>query len=83
MLLVLGGDLDDDVLEGLVTGLAARASGVVVAAPRRDSGLAVLDELGVVTTVDGVDGAAGRLAAVLALTPGRGRSGRLLRCVGI
>ena len=68
VLLVLGGDLDDDVLEGLVTGLAARASGVVVAAPRRDSGLAVLDELEVVTTVDGVDGAAGRLAAVLSLT---------------
>ncbi len=68
VLLVLGGDLDDDVLEGLVTGLAARASGVVVAAPSRDRGLTVLDELGVVTTVDGVDGAAGRLAAVLALS---------------
>jgi hypothetical protein len=68
VLVVLGEDLDENVLEGLVTGLAARAAGVVVAAPQRGSGLTVLDELGTVTTVDGVDGAAGRLAAVLALS---------------
>jgi len=67
VLLVLGDDLDDNILEGLVTGLTARASGIVVAAPGRDSDLSTLDELGTVTTVDGVSGATGRLAAVLAL----------------
>ena len=67
VLLVLGDDLDDNVLEGLVAGLAERASGIVVAAPVRDSDLSTLDELGTVTTVDGVTAATGRLAAVLAL----------------
>lgn len=67
VLLVLGDDLDDNIVEGLVTGLASRASGIVVAAPGRDSDLSTLDELGTVTTVDGVSGATGRLAAVLAL----------------
>lgn len=75
VLLVLGDDLDDNILEGLVTGIASRAAGVVVAAPDRRSDLDTLDELGTVTTVDGVTGATGRLAAVLALaraedTPG-------------
>lgn len=67
VLLVLGDDLDDNIVEGLVTGLAARASGIVVAAPGRDSDLSTLGELGTVTTVDGVSAATGRLAAVLAL----------------
>ncbi len=67
VLLVLGDDLDDNIVEGLVTGLAARASGVVAAAPGRDSDLTALEDLGTVTTVDGVTGATGRLAAVLAL----------------
>lgn len=67
VLLVLGDDLDDNIVEGLVTGLVSRASGIVVAAPGRDSDLATLDELGTVTTVDGIAGATGRLAAVLAL----------------
>lgn len=68
VLLVLGDDLDDDIVEGLVAGIAARASGVVVAAPGRDSDLSALDQLGTVSTVDGVTGPAGRLAAVLALS---------------
>lgn len=67
VLLVLDRDLDDDVLGGLVAGLASRASGVVVAGPGGARDLDVLQDLGSVTTVDGVDGAAGRLAAVLAL----------------
>ncbi|MGZ5405310.1 MAG: copper transporter, partial [Nocardioides sp.] len=45
VLLVLGDDLDDNIVEGLVSGLASRASGIVVAAPGRDSDLSVLDEL--------------------------------------
>jgi hypothetical protein len=68
VLLVLGDDLDDNIVEGLVAGLAARAAGVVVTAPARGSDLSTLDQLDDVTTVDGVDGATGRLAAVLALS---------------
>lgn len=75
VLLVLGDDLDDNIVEGLVTGLASRASGIVVAAPGRDSDLSILDELGTVTTVDGVSGATGRLAAVLALARTEGSPG--------
>ena len=67
VLLVLGDDLDDNIVEGLVAGIATRASGIVVAAPGRDSDLSTLEDLGTVTTVDGVSGATGRLAAVLAL----------------
>lgn len=67
VLVVLGDDLEDHVVADLVGGLASRASGVVVAGDDRDGDLAVLDELGSVTTVDGVGGASGRLAAVLAL----------------
>jgi hypothetical protein len=67
VLVVLGEDLDDHVVADLVSGLADRAAGVVVAAPERKSDLAALDELGTVTTVDGISGATGRLAAVLAL----------------
>lgn len=75
VLLVLGADLDDYVVEGLVAGMASRAAGVVIAAPDRDGDLAVVDELGTATTVDGVTGAAGQLAAVLALTRAEGEPG--------
>lgn len=68
LLVVLGDDLDDHVVEGLVTGLAARTSGVVVAGDEAGGDLAVLASADAVTTVDGVDGELGRLAAVLALT---------------
>lgn len=67
LLVVLGGDLEDHVVADLVSGLSSRAAGVVVTAPAGARDLTVLDELGSVTTVDGVDGEAGRLAAVLAL----------------
>lgn len=67
VLVVLGDDLEDAVAEGLTTGLSERARRVVVAADERPGDLAALEETGVVSTVDGIDGAAGRLAAVLAL----------------
>lgn len=67
LLVVLGDDLDDHVVEGLVTGLAARTSGVVVAAASGGGDLEVAASTGAVTTADGVDGDLGRLAAVLAL----------------
>jgi hypothetical protein len=68
VLVALGDDLDDFVVGGIVDGLASRASGVVVAAPGRDGDLTVLDDLGSVSTADGLGGEVGRLAAVLALT---------------
>ena len=68
LLVVLGDDLDDHVVEGLVTGLDARASGVVVVGAEGADDLDVLAATGTVTTVDGVGGDLGRLAAVLALT---------------
>ncbi len=67
LLVVLGDDLDDYVLEGLLDGLASRASGVVVAAPEGAADLAVAAESGEVITVDGVGSDLGRLASVLAL----------------
>lgn len=76
VLVVLGNDLDDHVVGDLVSGLARRADGVVVAASGRDGDLAVLDQLGPVTTVDGVSGAAGQLAAVLALAGAPDEPGR-------
>ena len=67
VLVVLGDDVEDAVVEGLTTGLADRSRRVVVTARDRAGDLAALDETGLVSTVDGVDGATGRLAAVLAL----------------
>ncbi|WP_167305793.1 copper transporter [Nocardioides euryhalodurans] len=67
VLVVLGNDTEDAIVAGLTTGLADRARDVVVAAPERSGDLAVVEELGLASTVDGVDGAAGQLAAVLAL----------------
>jgi hypothetical protein len=76
VLVVLGDDLDDYVVRDLVSGLASRASGVVVTGPEEAADLDVLAESGEVTTVDGVGGDLGQLAAVLALArvekaPGR------------
>lgn len=68
LLLVLGDDLEDHVVEGLVAGLSARTAGLVVTASERAGDLDVLAGNGTLTTVDGIDGALGRLAAVLALT---------------
>lgn len=76
VLVVLGDDLDDYVVRDLVSGIASRASGAVVAGREEAADLAVLAESGEVTTVDGVGGDLGQLAAVLALArvekaPGR------------
>jgi hypothetical protein len=76
LLVVLGSDIEDHVVADLVSGLSFRAAGVVVAARSGARDLTVLDELGSVTTVDGVEGAAGRLAAVLALARADREPGR-------
>ena len=81
VLVVLGDDLDDAILSGLLTGLAAKADGVVVAGDAASGidgdlhalrGEPVADN---VATVDGVDSVVGQVSAVLALarslkTPG-------------
>jgi hypothetical protein len=77
VLAVLGqeqtGEGSDAILEGLVTGLSRAARGVVVAGTTADGDGGQLAQLrdsgagGEVTTVDGIDTAAGRVATVLAL----------------
>jgi copper transport outer membrane protein MctB len=70
VLVVLGTPIDQTMADGLLTGLAHGARGVVAVAPTRDSVLAALHADGVtrhVTTVDGDETSAGRVAAVLAL----------------
>lgn len=70
VLVVLGRPVDQAIADGLLTGLAARARGVVAVAPTHDRTLAAMDTDGVtrtVTTVDGSETSAGRVAAVLAL----------------
>jgi Copper transport outer membrane protein, MctB len=78
LLVVLGSRVDQAIADGFLTGLAARSKGVVAAAPTHDATLDGLATDGVtkrVTTVDGSETAAGRIAAVLGLvrawrTPG-------------
>jgi Copper transport outer membrane protein, MctB len=85
VLLVLGTDADDEgsdaILAGLAQGLAVQAGGVVVAGVTSDGGEGQLGRLradpasAAVATLDGIDTAAGRVAAVLTLqrsltTPG-------------
>ena len=78
VLVVAGSDVEQPVLSGIVAGLAAVARGVVVAGPTSDDSIAALRSeppLRAVTTVDGTDTPAGRVAAILALvhavtTPG-------------
>jgi hypothetical protein len=85
VLLVLGDDADDEgsdaILAGLAEGLAARATGVVVAGTLADGGSGQLGRFRAdpaaasVASVDGVDTTAGRLAAIMVLqrsltTPG-------------
>ncbi len=85
VLLVLGKDAGDEgsdaILAGLAEGLAAEATGVVVAGTLPDGDAGQLARFradpaaAVVASVDGVDTAAGRVAAILALqrslsTPG-------------
>jgi hypothetical protein len=70
VLVVLGSPLDQAIADGVVAGLGAKSRGAVVVAPTRDATLAGLRADGVdrrVTTVDGAETAAGRVAAVLGL----------------
>jgi hypothetical protein len=70
VLVVMGTDIDQAIADGFVSGLAAGARGVVAVAPSHDTNLAAMHEDGVtrhVTTVDGSETSAGRVAAVLGL----------------
>jgi len=70
LLVVLGSPIDQAIADGLLTGLAAGSRGVVAVAPTKDANLAGLSADGVtdhVTTVDGAETNAGRVAAVLGL----------------
>ena len=67
VVVVLGHDLDDDVLTGLLDGLATGTATTVVVAPRRPGDLAVASAVEGVATVDGVDRVEGQVAAVLAV----------------
>jgi hypothetical protein len=73
VLVVLGSDADDDVLSGLLSGLAAKAAGVVTvgdsdAAESGDlAGLRTSPLASEVATVDGAERALGQATAVLAL----------------
>jgi hypothetical protein len=70
VLVVTGSPVDQAIADGLVSGLAAGSRGVVAVAPTRDATLAAMRADGVtrhVTTVDGSETSAGRVAAVLAL----------------
>jgi hypothetical protein len=85
VLLVLGTDADDEgsdaILAGLAGGLAAQASGVVVAGATSDGGSGQLGRFradpaaAAVASIDGIDTVAGRVATILTLqrsltTPG-------------
>jgi hypothetical protein len=70
VLVVLGSAVDQPIADGVLAGLAARSRGVVAVAPSTDPTLAGLAADGVtkqVTTVDGSETGAGRVAAVLGL----------------
>ena len=77
VLLVLGTDADDEgsdaVLAGIAEGLAAQATGVVVAGTVADGGSGQLGRLrtdpaaAVVASVDGIDTSAGRVATIFTL----------------
>jgi hypothetical protein len=70
VLVVLGSPLDQAIADGVVTGLGAGSRGAVAVAPTKDPNLVGLAADGVtrqVTTVDGSETGAGRVAAVLGL----------------
>lgn len=70
VLVVMGSPVDQAIADGFVSGLAARARGVVAVAPSRDATMAGMRADPVarrVTSVDGSETSAGRVAAVLAL----------------
>lgn len=70
VLLVTGDDVDDDVLSGLLAGLASRSVGVVATGPTDASDLDALrtsPAASRVATVDGAETGPGRVATTLAL----------------
>jgi hypothetical protein len=70
VLVVLGSPLDQAIADGVVTGLGAGSRAAVAVAPTKDPNLVGLAADGVtrrVTTVDGSETGAGRVAAVLGL----------------
>jgi len=68
VLVVAGDDLEDTIVTGLVEGIAAKAHGVVVAGDTASGDVAaVRGATTPVATVDGIETAAGQVAAVLAL----------------
>ncbi len=70
VLLVTGTEVDQAIADGLVTGLAADARGVVVVGPTGAANVVGLHADGVTrraAAVDGTESSAGRVAAVLAL----------------
>ncbi len=73
VLVVLGDEVDDDILGGLLDGVAGRALGVVVAGDTGSgvngdlAALRTRPEAGQVTTVDGVDLVVGQVTTALAL----------------
>jgi len=70
VLVVTGTEVDQAIADGLLSGLAARARGVVAVGPSGAANVVGLGTDGVtahVTTVDGTETSAGRVAAVLAL----------------
>jgi hypothetical protein len=70
VLVVTGTGVDQAIADGVLSGLATRARGVVAVGPTAGANLAGLDADGVtvrVTTVDGAETSAGRVASVLAL----------------
>jgi hypothetical protein len=70
VLVVTGTDVDQAIADGLLTGLAAGARGVVAVGPTGSANVVALHADGVtrrVSAVDGTESSAGRVAAVLAL----------------
>jgi hypothetical protein len=70
VLVVTGTAVDQAIADGLLSGLATKARGVVAVGPTSAPNVVGLDADGVtrqVTTVDGTETSAGRVAAVLAL----------------
>ncbi len=70
VLVVTGSEVDQAIADGLLSGLATGARGVVAVGPTAAANLAGLETDGVtskVTTVDGAETSAGRVASVLAL----------------
>jgi hypothetical protein len=84
VLLVVGRHVDDAIVGGLVEGIAAQAHGVVVAGRSRSADIAALRERKApAATVDGVETAAGRVSAVLALVRQVGGGGGSFGASGI